>query len=111
MISAPRRNAVQKVFGKIPVWIDQPHSVAQRDVLNNQVSEQGCFTRTGFANDIHVMAVIVGRNAKSAGVIPAGSLSNDDGRLVIHDCNISRYSTNRRQTSLGTSGRGNSGWR
>ena len=43
VIGAKWRNAIEEFLGKIAVRINQPHAVAGGDVLNNEVSQQGCF--------------------------------------------------------------------
>ena len=95
MIRPLRRDVVQKFFGQVAVRVNDTNTVAQRDVLQNQIPQQGGFSSAGFADDIEVLPFVHGGNAKGLGFAPAGLLANNDvGVLMIHGAKTSRHSMN-----------------
>ncbi len=78
MIRPLWRDVVQQFFGQVAMWINHPDAMAQRDVLQNQVPKQRSFSRTGFTDDVEVLAFVHGGNAKGLGIAPAWFLADDD---------------------------------
>ena len=78
MIRPLGRDVVQQFLGQVAVRVNDPDAMPQRDVLQNQVSQQGGFSRAGLADDVEVLPFIHGGNAKGLGIAPAGLLADDD---------------------------------
>ena len=93
MIRPLRRDVVQQFLGQIAVRVNHADTVAQRDVLQNQVPKQRRFSSAGFTDDVEVLPFINRRNAKRLGIAPASFLANDDvWVLVVHGARTSRHS-------------------
>jgi len=60
------RDVLEEFLGQIPMRVDEADAVAQRDVLEDQVPEQRTLAATGFADDVNMLALVNGRNAKKA---------------------------------------------
>ena len=85
MIRPLRRDVIQQFLGQIAVRVNDPDPMPQRDVLQNQISQQGGFSSAGFTDDVEMLPLIHGGNAKGLGIAPAKLLANDDvGVLVVH---------------------------
>src|ERR1039458_3247208 len=92
MIRPLGRDVVQQFLGQIAVRVYDPNAVPERDVLQDQVSQQGGFSRAGLADDVEVLPFVHGGNAKGLGIAPAGLLADDDVRgLVVHGAKTSRH--------------------
>jgi hypothetical protein len=92
MIRPLGRDVVQQFLGQIAVRVYDPNAVPERDVLQDQVSQQGGFSRAGLADDVEVLPFVHGGNAKGLGIAPAGLLTDDDVRgLVVHGAKTSRH--------------------
>ena len=64
----------------------------QRDVLQDQIPQQGGFASAGFPDDVEVLPFVHGGNAKGLGIAPVGLLADDDVRgVVIHGAKTSRH--------------------
>ena len=69
-----------------------PDPMPQRDVLQDQISQQSSLSSSGFTDDVEVLSFIHGGNAKGLGIAPAWILANDDvGVLIIHGAKTSRH--------------------
>ena len=64
MIRPLRRDVVQQFLGQVAVRVNHPDAMPQRDVLQDQVSQQGGFSRAGFTDDVEVLPFVHGGNAK-----------------------------------------------
>src|SRR5260221_4549852 len=71
VISTPRRDVAQDFISQIPMWINNSNSVAQGDMLKNQIAKQGGFSRAGLADDVVMLSLINGRYAKRQGIAPS----------------------------------------
>jgi hypothetical protein len=92
MIRPLWRDVVQQFLRQVAVRVNDPDAVVQRDVLQDQVSQQGGFSSAGFADDVEVLPLIHGGNAKGLGIAPAGLLADDNVRgLVVHGAKTSRH--------------------
>jgi len=58
VIGPGRRNAVQKVFGKVAMGVNQTDPMAHGNVLNEHISQQGCLARTCLADDVDMVAMV-----------------------------------------------------
>ena len=57
--------------------------------------KQRRLARTGFSDDVDVLALVNGRYAKRLGIAPAFAFADDDVWLVIHGSKTSRHSCHR----------------
>src|SRR3989344_5500217 len=57
--------------------------MSQGDVLNDEVVQQGSFSRTGFSNDVDVLTLIFRGYAKGTRVSPPFAPPDDDNRFVV----------------------------
>jgi hypothetical protein len=91
VIRSPRRDEGTHVFGEIAVRVDQSHGVARDDVLEDHVAQQRCFAGACLADDIDVLASVIGRDTE--GDISAPSIAfPDDARLAVYGSRASRHS-------------------
>ena len=94
------RNMVQQLFGKVAVRVNEGDTVSLHDMLHKHIAEQCCFARSGFADDIYMVAMVGSRNAKRPGVTPAFPLADHNGCIRIHGSKTSRHSSHRRKSGL-----------
>jgi hypothetical protein len=67
--------------------------VSQRDVLQDEIPQQGRLAGTGFAKEIDVLALVRSGNTKRLGFTPAKLFTDaDDWIRVVHGSKISRHS-------------------
>jgi len=52
MIRPLWRDVVQQFFSQVAVWVNDPDPMPQRDVLQNQISQQGGLSSAGFTDDV-----------------------------------------------------------
>jgi hypothetical protein len=78
MIPPFRRDVVQQFFGQVAVRVNDANSVSEHDVLHDQIPHQSGFSSPGFADDIDMLALVHGGNAKRLRLAPAGSFANGD---------------------------------
>jgi hypothetical protein len=77
IISAPRRYGIQHGFRQIAVRVNDTNTATRQNVLNDQITEQGAFPGSGFANDVKVLSAIWQVKAEGRGsalYIPASEL-------------------------------------
>ncbi len=86
-----RRDAVEEFVGKIAVWVDQSDAVAGGEMLDDQVAQQRCFSRTRFADCVKMLAAVGQGNRNGADAAPnfAGA---DVCKMIVHDAGASRHS-------------------
>lgn len=53
------RNVIEQIDGEIPVRVDHPHTPSDRDVLQDEMAQQGRLARAGLAHDEDVLPAIV----------------------------------------------------
>src|SRR5262245_53949522 len=66
----PARYHIQETFRQIAVRVYDTNTVTGSDVLHDQVLEERCLTRSGFADDIQMAAAILSLNTKGAFLSP-----------------------------------------
>ena len=71
MIRPLGRNVVQQFLGQVAVRVNDADAMSKRDVLQNQIPQQGRFAGAGFADDVDVLPLVHGGNAKRLGIAPA----------------------------------------
>ena len=72
---------IQQVFGEIPVGIDHRHSVPSMDVLDDEVPQQGCLSRTRLPDNVAMMPGINRKDAEGNFTAPDGALTKNE-RIV-----------------------------
>lgn len=92
VVGAVGREMVQQLIGEIAVGINEANAVPQGEVLEDQVPQQGGLAGTGLADEVEVLALVGGGNAKRLGFTPAGPFTEDDVVGVVHGFKISRPS-------------------
>ena len=90
MVGSMPGNVVQQFLGQVSVRINDANAVSKGDVLQNQIAQQCGFAGTGLADDVDVLALVNGGNAKGLGIAPAMTFADCDG-FVIHGARISRH--------------------
>jgi hypothetical protein len=95
VIGARGRNMVQQFFGQVAVGVNDANAVTKGDVLDDQVTQEGCLAGTGLSDDLNVLALVGGRYAKRLRLPPAVAFSNHDVRVVVHGSKTSRHSCHR----------------
>ena len=68
---------IQQVFGEIPVGIDHRHSVPSMDVLDDEVPQQVCFSRTRLPDDVAMMPGIHGVDTEGNFTAPNGAFTKN----------------------------------
>ena len=97
MISAFRRNVIEKFLGQIAVRIDDADAMPERDVLEDEIAKQRRFTRAGLSDDVDVLPLVGSGYAKGLGLCPAFALSDSNvWFVVVHGPKTSRHSCRKR---------------
>src|SRR4051794_24361401 len=78
-------NMVQQFFGQIAMRINNANSMAESNVLNDEIAEEGRLAGTSFSDDINMLPLINGRYAKRLWITPPFTLSDDNVWFVIQN--------------------------
>lgn len=78
VVGSLRWNVVQQFFGEIAVRINDAYTVAERDVLDDEISKKGGFAGARFSDDVYMLALVFFGYTKTLGVAPAVAFSDDD---------------------------------
>ena len=100
MIRPLRRDVVQQFLGQVAVRVNDANAVSKGDVLQDQVPQQRRFAGAGFADDVDVLALVHGGNAKGLGFAPAMTFADCDV-LVVHGARTSRHPCHRSKPGCG----------
>jgi phage-related tail fiber protein len=83
MIGARGRYVVQEFLSQITVRVDHANAMSIRNVLDNQIAQKRGLSRTSFTDDVNMLALILGRNAKRPEITPALALADDNEWFII----------------------------
>src|SRR5258708_17783025 len=72
------RNVIQQFLCQIAVRVNQSDAMSKLDVLQNQITEQCCFSRTRFSDDVDMVSLVAGRYTKRLRLSPAFAVSDQD---------------------------------
>jgi hypothetical protein len=72
--------------------VNHANAVSKGDVLQDQIAEQGRLAGAGFADDVEVLALVFGGNAKAPGFASAFAFADCDAGFVVHGAKTSRHS-------------------
>ena len=97
MIRPFRRDVIQQFLGQVAVRVYDADAVAEHDVLHDEISQQRRFAGTSLADDVDMLTLIHGGNAKGLGIAPALPISDRDvWCFVIHDAETNRHPCHRK---------------
>ena len=70
VINAMTGNVLEYARGRFAVRVDKTNPVVLVDVLENHIFDERCFSRAGFAQNVHMPTTIVDFDAELSGLIP-----------------------------------------
>lgn len=76
------RDVIEQLLGQIAVRVDQTHSVALQDELQNEIAQESGLARAGFTDDVGVVAGI--RHLKTERHLAAPRLPHADVKVIVH---------------------------
>jgi hypothetical protein len=72
------RNVMQQFFSKIPVRVNNANPMPHRNVLDDEIPQEGSLAGARLSDDIYVLSLVLFGYAKTLGVTPAVAFSNND---------------------------------
>jgi hypothetical protein len=72
---------VQQLLRKIAMGINDGDAVTELDMLENQVAQQGCFSRARFTDDVGVKTRILRLDDEGDFTTPCGAVANGEGGI------------------------------
>jgi hypothetical protein len=100
MVGTVPGNVVQQFLGKVAVRVNQANAMSKGDVLQNQIAKQRRLAGAGFADDVEVLALVLGGYAKGPGFTPAMTFTDCDMGFIVHGAKTSRHPCHKRKSRL-----------
>ena len=94
IVRACRWNVIKQLLGKVSVGINEADTMSSRNVLHDQIPQEGRLSRARLADDVEVLSPVSGGDPESHWVAPAVSFAYDDMVVWVHDTKASRHSCN-----------------
>ena len=69
---------VQQFLGQVAVRVNHADAMPKSDVLQDQIPQQRRLAGAGFADDVDVLPLVHGGNAKRLGIAPALAFADGD---------------------------------
>ena len=85
IVGSPERDLIQDFFGQIAVGINDPHTVAVFDVLENQIAKKCRFSGAALTDAVHMLPPIGRKKAKGNRLAPGLPVTDVIYRLTIFE--------------------------
>jgi len=85
VVGARAGNVIEQILCEVAMGINQSDPMPQGDVLDNHVAQKGRLSRTGFPDDVNMLAEIRQGNSKGDRLPPFLTYANLDA-VMVHGC-------------------------